>query len=92
MRASGCRLSGVLAQGALQMIPRRYAHFIFGMIQSGLTSSVAAATASMDLLHEGAFVGHWLRSALLAWLVMLPIVLFAAPVIRNLTLYLTREE
>jgi hypothetical protein len=35
---------------------------------------------------------HWLRSWLLAWLLMLPIVLFAAPAIRTLTQFLTREE
>jgi hypothetical protein len=26
-------------------IPRRYSHFVFGFIQSGLTSSIAAAVA-----------------------------------------------
>jgi hypothetical protein len=28
-------------------IPRRYSHFIFGVIQSGLTSFIAAGTASL---------------------------------------------
>jgi hypothetical protein len=65
---------------------------MFGIIQSALTSAVAAAIASMHLLAEGTFVLHWLRSALLAWLVILPVVLFAAPFIRKLTLYLTYDE
>jgi hypothetical protein len=30
-------------------IPRRYSHFIFGIIQSGLTSCIAAAVASLRL-------------------------------------------
>ena len=28
-------------------IPRRYSHFVFGVIQSGLTSAIAAAIASL---------------------------------------------
>ncbi len=65
---------------------------MFGIFQSALTSTVAAAIASVHLLPEGAFVLHWLKSALLAWLVMLPVVLFAAPFIRKLTVYLTYDE
>jgi hypothetical protein len=73
-------------------IPRRYSHFIYGMIQSGLTCAVAAAVANVPFLEKGSFVSHWLRSGLLAWAVMLPVVLFAAPGIRRLTHFLTREE
>jgi hypothetical protein len=36
-------------------IPRRYAHFIFAIIQSGLTSAVAAGIASLPLLATGGF-------------------------------------
>jgi len=74
------------------MIPRRYAHFVYGVIQSGLTSAIATAIASIHLLAEGTFVLHWLKSALFAWIFMLPVVLFAAPVIRNLTLLLTFDD
>ncbi len=73
-------------------IPRRYAHFIFGVIQSGLTSAVAAAIASFPFLAEGFFLKHWLQSSLLSWFLMLPIVLFAAPAIRKLAQLLTRED
>lgn len=73
-------------------IPRRYSHFIFGAIQAGLTSLVAAGIASMPFLHEGTFASHWLGSWILAWATMLPIVLLAAPQIRYLTQLLTREE
>jgi hypothetical protein len=72
-------------------IPRRYSHFVFGVIQSGLTSAIAAAIASYPIKAQGTFL-HWLRSWLLAWLIMTPIVLFAAPAIRGLTNLLTREE
>jgi hypothetical protein len=72
-------------------IPRRFSHFVFGVIQSGLTCAVAAAIASYPLLAAGTFAVHWLQSWLMAWVMMLPIVLFAAPAIRKLTDMLTRE-
>ena len=73
-------------------IPRRFSHFVYGFIQSGLTCAIAAAIASFPFLTEGTFVAHWLRSWRVAWTMMLPIVLFAAPAIRNLTDVLTRED
>ena len=71
-------------------IPRRFSHFVFGFIQSGLTCAVAAAIASAPFRTAGTFVSQWLQSWLLAWVMMLPIVLFAAPAIRSLTHLLTR--
>lgn len=73
-------------------ISRRHAHFVFGVIQSGLTSAIASAIASLPFLAENMFLGHWLRSWLLAWALMLPVVLFAAPFIRRLSVVLTRED
>jgi Protein of unknown function (DUF2798) len=72
-------------------IPRRYSHFVFGLIQSGLTSLIAAAVASYPLLHSGHFLGNWLTAWLLSWAMMVPAVLFAAPAIRALADALTRE-
>ena len=45
-------------------IPRRYSHFVYGVIQSGLTSAIAAAIASFPFLADGSFAIHWLRSGL----------------------------
>lgn len=73
-------------------IPRRYSHFVFGVIQSGLTSLVAAGIASFPAASAMGFLEHWMASWLIAWAVMLPIVLLAAPVIRAFALRLTREE
>lgn len=73
-------------------IPRRFSHFVYGFIQSCLTCALAAAIASLPFLAAGSFVSHWVQSWLLAWLMMLPIVLFAAPAIRRLTWFLTQEE
>lgn len=65
-------------------IPRRYNHFVFGIIQSGLTCAIAAAIASLPLIEEGLFVKNWIRSWLLSWATMLPVVILAAPLIRRL--------
>lgn len=73
-------------------IPRRYSHFVYGFIQSGLTCAIAAAIASFPFMASGTFVAHWLQSWLFSWLLMLPVVLFAAPAIRRLTHAVTSEE
>jgi hypothetical protein len=73
-------------------IPRRFSHFVYGVIQSGLTCAIAAGIASFPFVATGTFVTHWLQSWFIAWIMMLPIVLFAAPAIRNLTHILTRED
>ncbi|MDE5440686.1 DUF2798 domain-containing protein [Bradyrhizobium sp. CSA207] len=73
-------------------IPRRYSHFVFGVIQSGLTSLIAAGIASFPAQSAMLFLRHWTISWLVAWAAMLPIVLLAAPAIRAFALRLTREE
>jgi hypothetical protein len=65
-------------------IPKRFDHFLFGTIQSGITSFVASAIASRVFLGDGTFAINLLRSWLISWVVMLPIVLLAAPGIRHL--------
>jgi hypothetical protein len=72
--------------------PRRYAHFLFAAIQSALTSSIAAAIASFNLIWVGGFLGHWLRSWAVAWIIMLPVVIVAAPAILNLSNFITRPD
>ena len=72
-------------------IPRRYSHFVFGAIQSGLTSLIAAGIASIPAQSTMLFFQHWMVSWLIAWAAMLPIVLLAAPAIRTLSLRLTTE-
>ncbi len=72
-------------------ISRRHSHFVFAVVQSGLTCLIAAAIASYPLLASGQFLRYWLVSWLLAWATMLPIVVLAAPVIRSIADFLTRE-
>lgn len=73
-------------------IPRRYSHFVFGAIQSGLTSLVAAGIASAPFLQDGIFLRQWLGSWIVSWGMMLPIVLLAAPRIQHLAHLLTRDD
>ena len=73
-------------------IPRRYSHFIFGVIQAGLTSLIAAGIASFPSPNPAQFFFHWLSSWFVAWIAMLPVVVLAAPAIRALSVSLTREE
>jgi hypothetical protein len=73
-------------------IPRKYGHFVFGVIQAGLTSAIAAGVASVSFFGTFAFVKNWLGSWLIAWMMTVPIVLLAAPGIRRLVLALTIES
>jgi hypothetical protein len=66
-------------------IPSRYRHFIYGVLQSGLTCAIAAAIACLPYLEKGLFVRHWLRSWSFSWLTMLPVVVVAAPILRRLS-------
>lgn len=73
-------------------IPRRFSHFVFGVLQSGLTCFIAAGIASLPSLSGGHFLQHWLMSWFVSWIAMLPVVLLAAPVLRSLALALTKDE
>lgn len=73
-------------------VPRRHSHFIFSMIQSGLTCAIAAAIASRPFLAESAFAAYWLKSWLVSWAAMLPVVLLAAPLIRKIVDALTQDD
>ncbi|EFI53272.1 MULTISPECIES: DUF2798 domain-containing protein [Afipia] len=73
------------------LVPRKYSHYVFGMIQSGVTSGLAAGVATFGYQGERLFA-HWMKSWLISWTLMVPLVLFAAPAIQRLTLTLTRER
>lgn len=73
-------------------IPKRYSHFLFGLIQSGFTCAIAAAIASGPFMYTGLYFGHWLKSWIAAWAVMVPFVLLITPFIRRTVDVLTRES
>ena len=76
----------------MRFIPGRFSHYAFGVIQSGLTSGIAAAIASAPLLAQDKFLANWLGAWALSWLVMLPIVIVAAPLIRAFVMHLTKSD
>lgn len=80
--------------GATHMpkIPSRYRYFAYGVIQSGLTCSIAAAIASIPFVENGLFFQHWLRSWSVSWLTMLPVVVSATPIIRRLVDRMTNHS
>jgi hypothetical protein len=69
--------------------PRRYEHFVFGVVQSGLTCAVAAAIATTPHALDLAFAGRWLNAWALSWVSMLPVVVLAAPMIRRVVRRMT---
>ena len=73
-------------------IPRRYSHYVFGTLQSGLTSLIAAGIASYPASTVSVFFSHWMVAWAVAWVVMLPVVILAAPAIRALSVALTRDD
>ena len=73
-------------------IARRNAHYVFAFLQSGLTTLIASGIASVPLLAAGEFLLNWGRSWLTAWLLVLPIVIFAAPFIRRASEMLTKPS
>jgi len=72
-------------------IARKHSHYVFGVLQAGLTSLIAAGIASFPSPTIVQFLGHWMWSWLVAWAIMLPVVALAAPLIRTASIALTRE-
>jgi uncharacterized protein DUF2798 len=72
------------------LVPKRYGYFVFGFIQSGFTCAVAAGIASAPFLGKGTFGSQWLKSWLIAWVIMTPFVFLAAPLINRAVAALTR--
>lgn len=73
----------------MRKIPHGYGHFAFSVIQSALTCAIAAAIASLPAGSAQVFFRHWLMSWGLSWMVMLPVVVVAAPFIRRLVARVT---
>jgi hypothetical protein len=62
------------------------------MIQSGITTAVATAVAIFRDAQQVSDLAAWGRSWLLSWILMIPIVLFAAPIIKRLTSLVVRKS
>jgi hypothetical protein len=73
-------------------ISRHNSHYVYGAIQSNITCSITAAIASFPFVADGSFMVRGLSSWLYAWVIMLPIALLAAPLIRKIVNRVTYEE
>ncbi|WP_342360713.1 DUF2798 domain-containing protein [Terrarubrum flagellatum] len=74
----------------MRLIPKRLAHYAFGVIQSGLTSAIASGFGVVSAGGER-LATKWLVAWAASWALMLPIVILAAPVIRRAVMAMTRE-
>jgi hypothetical protein len=71
-------------------IPRRFAPMIYGVMQAGITSAIATAIAIQKIgATDEPLIGQWFTAWLLAWLTMLPVVIFISPFIQRAVLALT---
>lgn len=73
-------------------LPKRYSHFVFGFIQSGLTCAVAAGISTAPFFNTPMFASQWAKSWIISWAIMTPVVLLAAPAIRYAVECLTSAE
>jgi hypothetical protein len=65
-------------------LPSRYAPFAFSVLQVTLTTGVATAVGVHQSLGFSAqFVAQWAVAWAVAWLTMMPVVIFAAPIIQR---------
>ena len=73
-------------------IPHRYGHFVFAVLQAGLTGAIVAAIASTPFVAQGTFLIHWLSAWLAGWVTVVPVVLLAAPIIRRIVHFVTEPR
>jgi len=73
----------------MPLIPARFGHHLYGVIQSGLTCAVATGTAVAARWNGTESLLDWLGAWIVAWIIILPVVLLAAPLIRATVARLT---
>jgi hypothetical protein len=71
-------------------LPQQYAPLVYGIIQAATTTAVATAIATHQLTDfHMRIVEEWLLAWGLAFLTMLPVVVFVSPFIQRCVLALT---
>ncbi|MFH6597450.1 DUF2798 domain-containing protein [Ectopseudomonas khazarica] len=73
-------------------INRQYRPQVFGLLQSAITSAIAALIANPKGMALGPLMLSWSTTWLLTWLSMIPVVLLAAPYVRRLTDLIVQRE
>ena len=68
----------------MSLLSERFAPYAYGIIQSLITTAVATAVATLQLVGMGMeFLESWPFAWLVAWITMLPIVILIAPLIQR---------
>lgn len=76
----------------MRKIPLRYASYVYGVIQAGITTAVATAIATLQMGDNGEpLMLRWATSWLLAWMTMLPVVILVAPMIQRAVASITDD-
>jgi hypothetical protein len=70
-------------------IPEQYGHFVFAVLQAGITTGLTAAVAAWSITRDLHFGALWLRSWRFSQVPILAVVLTAAYPIRRLVRYVT---
>ena len=71
-------------------LPQQFAPLVYGIIQAAITTAVATAIATLQLTDFNMrFAEEWLLAWGVAFLTMLPVVVFVAPLIQRCVLALT---
>jgi Protein of unknown function (DUF2798) len=74
-------------------LPQQYAPFVYGIIQAAITTAVATGIATHQMIDFNIrFVEDWLSAWGLAFVTMLPVVVFVSPLIQRCVLALTVPE
>ena len=74
-------------------LPQQLAPVVYGVVQAAITTAVATAIAIHQLTDFGVpFFRQWLLAWWMAWLTMLPIVIFVAPFIQRVVSALTTSR
>ena len=67
----------------MRKIPKKYGHYLFGILQSAITCAVASGISTFKAAPIEQIVPQWASSWAISWLLMIPVVLFAAPLLRK---------
>jgi hypothetical protein len=73
-------------------LPQRFAPWAYGIIQVTITTAVATAIATHQMVGFGTrFLGQWGIAWLVSWLTMLPVVIVVAPFVQSVVAAITAE-
>jgi hypothetical protein len=67
----------------MRRIPKKYGHYLFGILQSAITCAVATGISTFNAVPVEQVAHQWASSWAISWILMIPVVLFAAPFLRK---------